>query len=149
MLFNIRLAVVNFKIGFSSQINGYNGVRYLGKIMKLRPVRGVGLAHQREWVQRIDEPWLPWQSNDPIITLVWLQVYHSGGTHLMVITKKFIQEVNRLVGDKSLVLGIDKAMPVLLWESSQDVIVLCIELNLIFIKIIEKVFGAQYFSNLD
>jgi hypothetical protein len=47
-----------------------------------------------------------------------LQMHHEESTHLMVVSQQLIQEINSLVADKSLVLGVDKTMPVLLREST-------------------------------
>ena len=67
----------------------------------------------------------------------------------MVISKQFIQEIDGLVGNKSLVLGIDKAVPILLRESTQDIIILGIKFNLVLVKVIKQIFCTKNLCNLD
>lgn len=73
-------------------------------------------------------------------------IYES---YLVVVAEKLVQEVDSLVTDKSLVLGADKAMPRLLLETPEDVIVLRIELNLVLVEIVEKVISAEDLGDLD
>lgn len=70
-------------------------------------------------------------------------------TYLMVVFQEFVEKVNGLVTDKSLILRVDKAVPWLLLESSQDIVVLCVELDFIFVQIIKEVVGAENLGNLD
>lgn len=67
----------------------------------------------------------------------------------MVISQQLIQEIDSLVGDKSRVLGVHETVPVLLWESAEDIVVLGIQLNLILVKVVKQVFCAKNFGNLD
>lgn len=67
----------------------------------------------------------------------------------MVISKEFVQEVNGIVADESLVLGIDEAVPVLLWEASQNIVVLSVELNIVFVEVVEEILGSQNLCYLD
>jgi hypothetical protein len=69
--------------------------------------------------------------------------------YLMVITEKFIQEIDSLVGNKTLILRIDEAVPVLLRESTKNIVVLRIKLNFILVEIIKQVFCSKHFGNLD
>ena len=70
-------------------------------------------------------------------------------TYLVVISEKLIQEINSLIANKPLIFGIDKAVPILLGESSENIIILCIELNLILVEIVEQVFCAENLGDLD
>lgn len=67
----------------------------------------------------------------------------------MVISQQLIEEIDSFVRDKSLVLRVDKAVPGLLLETWQDVVVLSVELNLILVKVVKELVGAQYLGNLD
>lgn len=70
-------------------------------------------------------------------------------THCMVVSQQFVEKVNRLVADKTLVVRVDKAVPRFLLEAAQNVVVLCIELNLVAIQVIKEVICAEHFGNLD
>jgi len=51
----------------------------------------------------------------------------------MVISEQFIDEVDGVVADESLVIGVDETVPVLLRKSSQDVVVQLVEFDVIFV----------------
>lgn len=67
----------------------------------------------------------------------------------MVITQQLVKEIDGFVRDKSLVLRCHKAVPRLLLEVAQDVIVLCVQFNLILVKVVEEVVGSEDLGNLD
>lgn len=67
----------------------------------------------------------------------------------MVVAQQLVQEVDRLVTDESLVLGIDKAVPGLLLEAAEDVVVLRVQLNLVLVNVVKEVVGAQDLCDLD
>jgi len=69
--------------------------------------------------------------------------------HLVIVSQELIQEVDSLIADKSLVLRVDKTVPRLLLEASEDVIVLGIELYLVLVQVIEEIIGAKNLGNLD
>lgn len=67
----------------------------------------------------------------------------------MVVPQQLIQEVDRLITDKSLVLRVDETVPRLLLEATQDVVILRVELDLVLVEIVEQVVGAKNLGNLD
>lgn len=67
----------------------------------------------------------------------------------MVIAQQLVKEVNSFVANESLIVGIDETVPRLFLEAAQDVVVLSIQLNLIFVEVIEELVGAEYLGNLD
>ena len=67
----------------------------------------------------------------------------------MVVSEELIEEVDGFIGHESLVLRCDEAVPWLLLESSQDVIVLSVELDLVFVEVIEEIVGTQHLRNLN
>lgn len=67
----------------------------------------------------------------------------------MIISQQLIEEIDCIVAYESLVFGIDESMPVLLGKSPEDVVVLGVELNVIFIKVFKKIVGAQDFGDFD
>lgn len=69
----------------------------------------------------------------------------------MIITQKLVEEIDSLVADKPLIIGIDEAVPRFLLEAAEDVVVLSVELNLILVQVVEQVIGTQdlgYFDQL-
>ena len=67
----------------------------------------------------------------------------------MVVSEELIQEIYRIIADKSLVLGIDEAVPLLSWKASKDVVILSIQLYIIPIKVFEKVISTKHLCNFD
>lgn len=79
--------------------------------------------------------------------------FSSGQTVLVVVAKELVQEINSFVGDVTLVLGSDESSPrfpwiparpnklkgetifFLLYSPSQDVVILCIKLDVILFKV--------------
>ena len=72
----------------------------------------------------------------------------DGETYLMIISQQLIKKINCLITDESLVFGIDKSMPVFLGKPPKDVVVLGVEFNVIFVKVLKKIVRAQDFGNL-
>lgn len=67
----------------------------------------------------------------------------------MIISQKLVQKVQCIVTDESLILCIDKLVPVFSGKSSKDVIVLCVELDIVLVKVIEQFFSSQNLGDLD
>lgn len=67
----------------------------------------------------------------------------------MVVAQQLVEEIDRFVRDKTLVLGCHKTVPRLLLESAQYIIVLRIQLNLVLVEIVEQVVGSQDLGNFD
>lgn len=67
----------------------------------------------------------------------------------MIVPQQLVEEVDGLVADEALVLGVDEAMPGLLLEAAQDVVVLRVKLDLVLVEIVEKVVGAEHLCDLD
>ena len=51
----------------------------------------------------------------------------------MIVSKQLVQEVDCFWTDESLILGVDETVPILPWESSQNVVILRIEFDVISI----------------
>lgn len=71
------------------------------------------------------------------------------GTNLVVVSQQLVKEVNGFVSDEALVLRVDKAVPRLLLETPEDVIVLSIKLNFILVEVVEEIIGSQDLGDLD
>ena len=67
----------------------------------------------------------------------------------MVISQQSIQEVQHLVADKSLVVRVHETLPALLGKSPEDVVVLLIQLDFVFVEVVKQVFCTQHLRNLD
>jgi len=67
----------------------------------------------------------------------------------MIVTQKLVEEIDSLIADEALVIGINEAMPGLLLEAAEDVVVLSVELNLVLVQIVEQVIRAQDLGYLD
>jgi hypothetical protein len=67
----------------------------------------------------------------------------------MVVSQQFVEEVDGLVAHEALVLGRDKAMPRLLGEAAEDVVILGIELYLVLVEVVEEIVGAEDLCNFD
>lgn len=63
-------------------------------------------------------------------------------TYLMIVSQQLVKKINCIIADESLVFGIDKSMPVFLGKPSEDIVVLGVELNVIFIKVFKKIVRA-------
>lgn len=67
----------------------------------------------------------------------------------MIVSEQFVQEVNRLWTDKSLILSVHKAVPIFPWESPQDVIILRIKLDVISIEVLEQIVCTEHLGDFD
>ena len=67
----------------------------------------------------------------------------------MIIFQKLVQEIQGIIGDKLLVVGSDKLMPALLRESSENIIILGVKLDVVLVQVVEKLIGSKDFGNLD
>lgn len=67
----------------------------------------------------------------------------------MIVTQKLVEEINGLITDKPLIIGIDEAMPGLFLKAAENVVVLSVELDLILVQVVEQVIGAQDLGYLD
>lgn len=70
-------------------------------------------------------------------------------TYLVVVTQQLVEEIDSLITDESLIVGVDKAVPGLLLEAAQNVIVLCIQFDLILVQVVKQIIGAEDLRNLD
>ena len=70
-------------------------------------------------------------------------------TYRMVVPQQLVQEVDGLVADEPLVLRVDEAVPGLLLEAAQDVVVLGVELYLVLVQVVEQVVSAEDLGDLD
>lgn len=67
----------------------------------------------------------------------------------MVVTQQLVKEVNGLVANEPLIVGIHEAVPGLLLKAAQDIIILCIQLNLVLIQVVKQIISAENLSDLD
>lgn len=68
--------------------------------------------------------------------------------YLMVVFEQLVQEVNSLVADEALVFASDEAVPWLLLESTKDIVVLGIELDLVLVEVVKQVICPQNLGDL-
>ena len=66
----------------------------------------------------------------------------------MIVSQQLIQKVNGFRADEALIVGVDKALPALPGESAQNVVVLCVELNVVFVKVLKQLVGTEDLRNL-
>jgi hypothetical protein len=66
----------------------------------------------------------------------------------MIVSEQFVEKVESIVTDEPLVLCVHEAVPVLFGEPAEDVVVLGVELNIIFVQILKKIICAQDFRYL-
>jgi len=71
------------------------------------------------------------------------------GTYRVVVAQQLVEEVDGLVADEALVLRVDEAVPGLLLEAAEDVVVLGVELDLVLVQVVEQVVGAEDLGDLD
>lgn len=69
---------------------------------------------------------------------MWLGVQ----SNLVVISQKLVEEINGFVGDETLVFRGDEAVPWLLLESSQNVVVLGIQFDFVLVEVVEEIVGS-------
>ena len=67
----------------------------------------------------------------------------------MIVAQQLVQEINSLVGNETLVLSVNEAVPGFPLEAAENVIVLSVQLNLVLIKVVEQLVRAEDLSNLD
>jgi hypothetical protein len=67
----------------------------------------------------------------------------------VVVAEQLVQEVNGIVADKSLVVGVDERVPWLLGVPAENVVVLSIQLNVVLVEVVEQVLGSENLGNLD
>lgn len=67
----------------------------------------------------------------------------------MVVSQQLVEEVNRLVADEPLILRVHEAVPGLLLEPAEDVVVLRVELDLVLVQVVEQFVRAQDLGDLD
>ena len=67
----------------------------------------------------------------------------------MIISQQPIQKADRIRADETLVFWVDETLPALFWESSEDIVVLCIQLDVITIEIFKKIIRPKDFGDLD
>lgn len=68
---------------------------------------------------------------------------------LMIVPQQLVQEIDRLVAHEPLVLRGREAVPALLREAPEDVVVLRVELDVVLVEVVEEVLGAEHLGNLD
>lgn len=70
-------------------------------------------------------------------------------TYRMVVAQQLIQEINSFVAHEALVLRVDEAVPGLLLEAAEDVVILGVEFDLVLVQVVEQVVGAQDLGDLN
>lgn len=67
----------------------------------------------------------------------------------MIVTQQLVEEIDGFVGDKPLVLRRDKAVPRLLLEASQDVVILLVQFDLVLVEVVKEVIRAKNLCDLN
>lgn len=67
----------------------------------------------------------------------------------MIVSQQFVEEVNSLVTNESLILGVDKTVPSLLLEAAEDFIVLGIKLDLVLVQVVEQIVCTKDLGDFD
>lgn len=67
----------------------------------------------------------------------------------MIVAQELVEEIDSLIADEALVVGINEAVPGFLLEAAEDVVVLSVKLNLVLVQVVEQVIGAQDLGYLD
>lgn len=67
----------------------------------------------------------------------------------MVVSQKLIQKVKRFIAHEALVLAVDEAVPGLLLESAENVVVLGVKLNLVLVEVVEELISAEDLGDLN
>lgn len=73
----------------------------------------------------------------------------GGEALLVVVAQQLVQKVDGFVGDEPLVLRRDEAVPGLLLETAENVVVLGVELNLVLVEVLKELVSAEHLGNLD
>ena len=66
----------------------------------------------------------------------------------MIVAEQFVQEVDRFIRDESLILRRDKAVPRLLLETTENVVILSVKLNLVFVEVVKQIISSKDLCNL-
>lgn len=69
--------------------------------------------------------------------------------YLVVVSQQLVEEVDGFIRDKTLVLRCDEAVPRLLLEPTEDIVVLSVEFDLVLVEVIKQLVRAKDLSNLD
>lgn len=72
----------------------------------------------------------------------------SQPTYLMIISEQLVEEIYSLRAHKSLVVCIDETLPTFLRKSAKNVVVLLIQFDVIFVKVLEQIISAEHFCDL-
>jgi hypothetical protein len=67
----------------------------------------------------------------------------------MVVTQQLVEEVDGFVRDEPLVFGCNKAVPRLLLEATQDIVILSVKLDLVLVEVVKQVVSSEDLGNLD
>ena len=73
----------------------------------------------------------------------------GGEALLVIVAQQLVEEVNGLVRNEALVLRCDEAVPGLLLEAAENVVVLGIELYLVLVEVFKQLVSAKDLSNLN
>jgi hypothetical protein len=66
----------------------------------------------------------------------------------VIISKEFVQEINGLVRDEALILGVDEGVPGLAGEAGKYFVILRVQFNLIFVQVLEELFSSEDLGDL-
>lgn len=69
--------------------------------------------------------------------------------YLVVVSQQLVQEVDGLVAHEALVFASDEAVPWLLLESAQDIVVLGIQLDFVLVEVVKQIVGSEDLGDLD
>lgn len=67
----------------------------------------------------------------------------------MVVTQELVKEVNSLLAHEALIISSDERVPRLAGKARKDLVVLRIQLDIVLVQVLEKLFRSENFGNLD
>ena len=67
----------------------------------------------------------------------------------MIVSKEFVEEIDGLWAHETLIVSIHKALPRFLGESAEDVVVLSVKFDVIFVEVLEELVRTENLGNLD
>lgn len=69
-------------------------------------------------------------------------------TYSMIVAQKLVKEVDGLITDKPLVIGIDKRVPRLAGEARENLVILRVQLNIVLVQVLEELLCSEHLCNL-
>ena len=67
----------------------------------------------------------------------------------MIVSEEFVKKVDGLWANEALIVSVHKALPRFLGESAEDVVVLSVKLDVIFVEVFKELVGTKNLGDLD